>query len=54
MIEISLKCVVKGPIDNKPALIQIMACRQTGDKPLSEPMVAQSLDTHMCLSDLMS
>ena len=30
----------KGQIDNVPALFQIMACHQTGDKPLSEPMMA--------------
>ena len=34
-IEISLKFVPKGPINNIPALIQIMAWRRPGDKPLS-------------------
>ena len=29
----------KGPINNKPALVQIMAWRPTGDKSLSEPML---------------
>ena len=29
----------KGPINNKPTLVQMMACRLTGDKPLSEYMV---------------
>ena len=29
----------KDPIKNKPAFIQIMAWRRTGDKPLSEPMM---------------
>ena len=38
-IHISLKFSPKSPIDNIPALDQIMACRQTGDKPLSEPMM---------------
>ena len=38
--EISLKFIRKGPIDNKPVLVQIMAWRHTGDKPLSEPMIA--------------
>ena len=37
-IKISLKYVPKGPINNIPALVQIMAWRRTGDKPLSEPM----------------
>ena len=31
--------VPKGPIDNKWALVQIMDCRRTGDKPLPEPML---------------
>ena len=38
-IEISLKFVPEGPINNKPALVQIMAWRRPGDKPLSEPMM---------------
>ena len=29
----------QGPIDNTSALVQIMACCQTGDKPSSEPMM---------------
>ena len=33
MIKISLKYVHQGPIDNKSALFQVMAWRQTGDKP---------------------
>ena len=37
-IKISLEFVPKGPI-NIPALVQIMAWRRTGDKPLSEPMM---------------
>ena len=42
---ISLKFILKGPINNNPALVQIMAWRCPGDKPLSEPMVL-SLLTH--------
>ena len=38
-IKILLKFVLKGPINNIPALIQIMAWRRPGDKPLSEPMM---------------
>ena len=38
-IKISLKFVPKGPIDNIPALIQIMAWRQRGDNPLPESML---------------
>ena len=48
-IKISLKFVPKGPINNIPALVQIMASRQTGDKPLSEPMMV-SLLTHICVT----
>ena len=46
-IRISLKFVPKGPIDNKPALVQVMAWRRTGDKPLSEPMLTQFTDAYM-------
>ena len=45
-IKISLKFVPKGPINNIPALVQIMAWRRSGDKPLSEPMMV-SLPTHI-------
>ena len=38
LIEISLTFVPKAPINNIPALVQIMAWRRPGDKPLSEPM----------------
>ena len=48
-IKISLKFVPKGPINNIPALVQIMAWRRPGDKPLSEPM-AVSLLTHICIT----
>ena len=33
LIEISLKFVPRGPINNITALVQIMACHQPGDKP---------------------
>ena len=45
-ISISLKFVPKGPINNIPALVQIMAWRRPGDKPLFEPMMV-SLLTHI-------
>ena len=35
-IKILLKFVPRGPIDNIPPLVQIVAWRQPGDKPLSE------------------
>ena len=45
-IKISPKFVHKGPINNIPALVQIMAWGRPGDKPLSEPEMA-SLPTHI-------
>ena len=48
-IQISLKFVPKGPINNNPALVQIMAWRRSGDKPLSEQMMV-SLPTHICFT----
>ena len=48
-ITISLKFVPKGPINNIPALVQIMAWRRPGDKPFSEPMMV-SLLTHICVT----
>ena len=47
--KISMKFVPKGPINNIPALVQIMAWRRPGDKPLSEPMLV-SLATHICVT----
>ena len=47
--KISLKFVLKGPINNIPAMVQIMAWRRPGDKPLSEPMMV-SLTTHICVT----
>ena len=44
LIQISLKFVPKGPNDNMPALVQVMAWHQTGDKPLPEPMLAEFTD----------
>ena len=37
----------KGPVNDKPVLVQIMACRLFGDKPLSEPMVALLTGVYM-------
>ena len=48
-IKIWLKFVPKGRINNMPALVQIMAWRGPGDKPLSEPMMV-SLPTHICVT----
>ena len=46
-IQISLKLVPRSPIDNKPALVQGMAWRQTGAKPLPEPMMTQYTEAYM-------
>ena len=41
-IKISLKFVHKGPINNCPPLVQMMAWHRPGDKPLSEPSFSNS------------
>ena len=46
-IWISLKCVPKGPIDNKSALVQVMAWHRTGNKPIPEQMLTQIIVTYM-------
>ena len=46
-LRISLKFVPRGPIDNNPALVQVMAWGLTGDKPLPEPMLTQFTDAYM-------
>ena len=48
-IKIALKFVPKGPINNNPSLVQIMAWRRSGDQPLSKPMMV-SLLTHICVT----
>ena len=49
-IQISLKCIHRGLINDMAALVQTMAWRKTGDKLLSEPMVTLFTDAYMCLS----
>ena len=51
MYEYRLKChfAPSGQINNIPALVQIMAWRRPGDKPLSETMMV-SLLTHICVT----
>ena len=46
LIQISLK-FVPSPIDKKPALVQVLAWRRIGDKPLPEPMMNQFTDAYM-------
>ena len=48
-IKISLKFVPNGPINDIPALVQIMAWHQPGDKPLSIQIML-SLLTHKCIT----
>ena len=48
-LRISLKFVPKDRINNIPSLVQIMAWRRPGDKPLSEPMMVK-LPTHICVT----
>ena len=49
LIKNSLKFVPKGPINNIPALVQIMAWHRRGDKPLYEQMMVR-LPTHICVT----
>ena len=46
-IRISLKFVSRSPIDNKPALVQVMVWRRTGDKPLPESIGGDELNLVM-------
>ena len=48
-INISLKFVPRGLINNIPTLVQVMAWRRPGDKPLSESMMVR-LPTHICVT----
>ena len=49
-----MKFVSKGPIDNIPALVQIMARRRSGDKPLLDQwwLVYWRIYTSFGLNDL--
>ena len=49
LINISLKFVPNGLINNMTALLQIMAWCRPGDKALSEPIMV-SLMTHICVT----
>ena len=48
-IYVSLKFVPRGPINNITTLLQVMAWRRPGDKPLFEPMMVR-LTTHICVT----
>ena len=47
LIRISLKFVPEGLINSKSALVQVMAWRRTGNKPLPEPMLTLFTDAYM-------
>ena len=49
LLKISLKCVSEIWINNIPVLVQIMAWRQSGNKPVSKPMMV-SLLMHICIT----
>ena len=53
-IQISLKFVPGSPVDKKPALVQVMAWRRTGDKPLPQLMLTQFIDAYMRHRRMMS
>ena len=47
LIRISPKFAPKGPIDNNPGLVQIMAWHWIGENPLSEPMLNWFTDVYI-------
>ena len=47
LIQISLKFVSKDSIDNKAALIWVMAWHRIGVKSLREPILTQFTDVYM-------
>ena len=50
VIQISLKLVPRSPINDKPALVHVMAWHRMGDKPLPDPIMTQFTDaTKWCL-----
>ena len=52
LIRISLKFVLRGPIDNNWSLVQVMTWRKIGDKPLSEPILTQFTDVYAALGEM--
>ena len=47
LAHISLKFVLKGPTDNTPALVQVMAWHRIADKPLPETSMTQIIDAYV-------
>ena len=54
LIQISLKFVPKGAIDNNSALVHKRGWHIAGDKPLSESIMAGFADIYVCHSPAMS
>ena len=48
-LKISLEFIPNIRINNNPSLVQLMAWRRPGDKPISEPMMVCS-PTHICVT----
>ena len=46
-IKFSLEFVSRSPIVNQPTLVQVMAWRRAGDKPLPGLMLTQFTDAYM-------
>ena len=46
-IQISPKFAPRNPIDSKEALVDVMAWRRAGNKPLPQPMTTQFIDAYM-------
>ena len=44
-----MKFVPKGPINNNPALVQVMAWHPTGDEPLPDQMLTQFTNIYVAL-----
>ena len=47
LIQISLKIVHGGPVDNKSTLVQVMTKHSSGDKALLEPMMTNFLEAYI-------
>ena len=47
LVQMSLNLVPVGPINNKSALILVMAWPQRGTNPLGEPILTQFIDAYM-------
>ena len=47
MINISLKFISNGPVNEKAALIDVITWHWTGDKPLPKPMMIQFTEPYL-------